>query len=388
MRADADVVIAGAGPAGSLTALLLARAGVRVRLFDRAVFPRNKLCGDTLNPGALAILRRVGALGDLEQQGLPVRGMVVTGGDGVRVEARYGDGIRGLSVLRRDLDAMLLQAAVRAGAMFEPATTIVGAAIETAERQLRVRGVRVRRSSGREDVVCAALTIAADGRRSCLAFALGLARHPARPRRWAVGGYFDGVDERSDFGEMHIRSGGYIGVAAVPGSVTNACLVVSEPRPGALSDPSGLLIETLRRDPSLAHRFVGARLIAPPVVLGPLAVDADGAGLPGLLLVGDAAGFIDPMTGDGLRFAFRGAELTADVALRELSGACADAAGELERRRAAAFRGKWRLNRALRALVASPRAVGWAGRAANMWPELLRGVIRTAGDLRELAMRN
>jgi flavin-dependent dehydrogenase len=383
MPFEADVVIAGAGPAGSLTALLLARAGVRVRLFDRAVFPRDKLCGDTLNPGALAILRRAGALGDLERHGLPVRGMVVTGEGRVRVQAEYGRDIRGLSVLRRDLDAMLLQAAVSAGATFEPATAIVGAATETNEGQPRVRGIRVRSASGRETVVGSPLTIAADGRRSCLAFALGLARHPARPRRWAIGAYFDGVDERGGFGEMHIRPAAYIGVADVPGRLTNACLVVSEPRPGVLADPSGLLIDTLRRDPALADGFVRARLIAPPVVLGPLAVDAVSAGLPGLLLVGDAAGFVDPMTGDGLRFAFRGAELTADVALRELSGQCADAAGELGRRRAAAFRGKWRLNRALRALVASPRAIGLAGRAARICPEILRGVIRSAGDLSE-----
>jgi flavin-dependent dehydrogenase len=384
MPFEADVVIAGAGPAGSLTALLLARAGVRVRLFDRAVFPRDKLCGDTLNPGALAILGRVGVLGDLAGQGLPVRGMVVTGEGGIRVQAEYGPGVLGLAVLRRDLDALLLQAAVNAGAQFEPATTIVGAATELRNGALRVRGVRLRAASGGEQVVASPLTIAADGRRSCLGFSLGLARHPARPRRWAIGGYFDGAGNLAGFGEMHIRSTRYIGIADVPGPLTNACLVVSDSRPGALADPASLLVGTLRRDPVLADRFARARLMAPPVVLGPLAVDAAAPGLPGLLLVGDAAGFIDPMTGDGLRFAFRGAELTATIAMRELTGRCQDAAGELGRHRARAFRGKWRLNRALRTLVASPRAVALAGRAAGACPELLRGVIRRAGDLAEI----
>ena len=91
-----DVLIAGAGPAGSIAALLLARAGVRVRLLDRATFPRDKLCGDTLNPGALDILRRLGIATDIERAGLPIRGMVVTGAGGVSVHGEYGPGLRGL----------------------------------------------------------------------------------------------------------------------------------------------------------------------------------------------------------------------------------------------------------------------------------------------------
>src|SRR5688572_32243098 len=60
MNSEFDVIVVGAGPAGTLAALRLARAGVRVRLIDRATFPRDKLCGDTLNPGSLAILDRLG----------------------------------------------------------------------------------------------------------------------------------------------------------------------------------------------------------------------------------------------------------------------------------------------------------------------------------------
>ena len=71
----------------------------------------------------------------------------------------------------------------------------------------------------------AAVTIAADGRRSSLAFALGLARQPARPRRWAIGAYYEGVDGLAGIGEMHIRAGHYIGVAPLPGGVANVCLV-------------------------------------------------------------------------------------------------------------------------------------------------------------------
>src|SRR6188472_4295561 len=103
-----DVLIVGAGPAGAIAALVLARAGARVRLVDRARFPRDKLCGDTINPGALAALRRLALDGDLAQRALALDGMVVTGERGVRVRAAYGRGVHALSMLRRDLDALLL----------------------------------------------------------------------------------------------------------------------------------------------------------------------------------------------------------------------------------------------------------------------------------------
>ena len=104
-----------------------------------------------------------------------------------------------------------------------------------------------------------------------------------------------------------------------------------------------------------------------PVVIGPLAVDATGVCVAGLLTVGDAAGFIDPMTGDGLRFAFRGAELAAAAAVESGDVSLASARA-LAARREREFRGKWRMNRALRALVASP----WRFRVSPRAPGCVR----------------
>ncbi|MEO5738990.1 MAG: FAD-dependent monooxygenase, partial [Vicinamibacterales bacterium] len=98
-----DVAIAGAGPAGALAASILARAGLRVRVFDRARFPRHKLCGDTLNPGALAVLRRHEDVSALIAQSDPIDGMLLTGPGGVRVRGAYGEGIAGRSVTRKVL---------------------------------------------------------------------------------------------------------------------------------------------------------------------------------------------------------------------------------------------------------------------------------------------
>jgi flavin-dependent dehydrogenase len=231
----------------------------------------------------------------------------------------------------------------------------------------------------------ARLVIAADGRRSAIAIGRGLAYQPRRPRRWAIGGYFTGVSGLTRLGEMHVRRGHYIGVAPVPGGLANACLVVPRLEGDApFGSPSDMLRRHLGADPELRERFANAAPIAPPSTLGPMAVETTAAGEAGLLLAGDAAGFIDPMTGDGLHFALQGAELAAAVALDVLSGRTPiDRAHlDLARRRSAAFTAKWRFNRALRSLVSSPRGVGGAAVAAAVAPTIFERIIRYAGDCR------
>ncbi len=121
-------------------------------------------------------------------------------------------------------------------------------------------------------------------------------------------------------------------------------------------------------------------MITHPVCLGPLAVESTAGGAPGLLLAGDAAGFIDPMTGDGLRFALRGGELAAHAALAVLEHGRPDAHLDLARRRRREFASKWRFNRALRALAGSPLAMQMASHGAEWAPRWLERTIRYAGD--------
>ena len=119
-----DVAIVGAGPAGTLAALVLARQGRRVRLFDRARFPRAKLCGDTLNPGALASLSAHLDLTALRAQGVALSGMRLSGPGGVSVVGRYPAHATGLSVMRAVLDAWLLDQACQDGVAVEELSLI------------------------------------------------------------------------------------------------------------------------------------------------------------------------------------------------------------------------------------------------------------------------
>ena len=151
---------------------------------------------------------------------------------------------------------------------------------------------------------------------------------------------------------------------------------------GAMKDPRRALLDAVHAEPMLRDRFADARLVCDPLVLGPLAVDATPRAIPprGLLLAGDASGFIDPMTGDGLRFALRGGELAAHAALRVLEHGWHAVHADLEETRRREFGSKWRFNRMLRGLVASPlgvRGATWGGRVA---PAAVRALIRYASD--------
>lgn len=379
-RRDVDVVVVGAGPAGAVAATVLARAGARVRLLDRARFPRPKLCGDTLNPGALAILRRLDLAAPIEPCSLRIDGMLVTGEGGVRIEGRYPDGLHGIALRRSVLDAALVSAAVSAGVTFEDGVTVKAPLLESPTPSI-VRGVSL--SGPGSPPIHAPVTIAADGRHSTLAFALGLARHPPAPRRWAIGMQVSGMTGAAAFGEMHIRRGHYIGVAPLPGGLTNICVVrPSQALAGTLRDPAAVLLAALAADPELRQRMQGVQAASAAGVLGPLAVDAvaDAAVPEGLLLAGDACGFVDPMTGDGLRFALRGGELAGLAALRVLEHGWDGVQRDLALHRRQEFAAKWRFNRALRALVGSPAGVWAATRSARFAPAVVRALITRASD--------
>jgi flavin-dependent dehydrogenase len=383
-----DVLIVGAGPAGSVAALLLARAGVTVRLIDRARFPRDKLCGDTVNPGTLALLDHLGVGPLVRARGLAVTGMTVTGPAAASVAGDYPHGLSGASLRRRELDQILVEAAVRAGVAFDDGMAVHATRTSSAGRVEKV----VVRAGGAEHDLAARVVIAADGRASRIAASLGLASFAPRPRRWAFGAYFTGVTGLTAHGEMHVRANGYVGIAPLPDGIANVCCVRGADRVRAaaasltrLALPSetpseGVLADAIASDPALRERFTNAARISHVTVLGPLAVDGYAAGCPGLLLAGDAAGFVDPMTGDGLRFAVRGGMLAAQHALRELAtGTPQHAALHAARRRE--FSGKWRINRALRALVSSPRGVVVAAGIGATWAAPVRTLIALAGDV-------
>src|SRR5437660_125783 len=222
-----DVIVVGGGPAGSVAAAVLAGAGCRVLVAERARFPRNKPCGDYLNPGCAGVLNRIGALGDIEHAALPVPGWRIVAPDGAAASTAFSSGT-GFALPRRTLDHILLTRAATMGA-----AVIEGARVTALDRGPGGVGVAIGRGDapGEHEVLNARLVIGADGLRSAIARMIGAGAVP-RDGRFTVGAYLEGLDgagasgERPP-GEIHFARDRFCGIAHLPGGLANVTIALS-----------------------------------------------------------------------------------------------------------------------------------------------------------------
>jgi flavin-dependent dehydrogenase len=233
---------------------------------------------------------------------------------------------------------------------------------------------------GAPEPLDARLVVAADGRRSVIARRLGLLREHRALRKFAVRGYWSGVQGLTDHGEMHVTRGGYCGIAPLgPGEANVTFVLDHADMRAAGGDLDQFYLRTLGRWPRLVERLEEADLEGPARAIGPLALEARRVSAPGALLVGDAAGFYDPFTGEGVTLALRGAELAAEVAHRALTAGKADLR-EYDRRRHEATRDKFRLNRLLQRIVGWPGLANAVAKRLAARPDLADRLVGIAGD--------
>ncbi len=300
-----DVIVVGGGPAGATAAALMAARGVPVLLVDRADFPRPKPCGESLNPGAVRELARLGAEVELRAftHGRISRWKVEAPG-GHCFEGGYPAGIHGLAIDRTRLDALLLERAARFGAEVE-----TGVRVDDLLRgPTGVRGVRTAR--GR--VLEADLVIGADGLRSVVARRLGLHRRGSL-RKLALTAHVRGACLPPETGILTVRHWGCVGAVGMGADVANIVVVLSEAAaPAVRGDAAGFFDRSIAGVPALA----GAIRVTPVLATGPFDAPLRRVAAPGAILIGDAAGYFDPFTGQGVFKALRSAREAATMVER------------------------------------------------------------------------
>ncbi len=369
-----DAIVVGAGPAGSAAAATLARHGHRVMLIDRAHFPRDKPCGDYCDPGAGQALDELGCRAEVLAAGaVPISTMIVIAQDGTGFEAPFPSG-SGLLLRRIRLDASLLAHAARRGADVLEGVGVDSVRVDDGYVEARAEHARVGAFRAR-------LLIAADGMRSTTAHRLGLLTTVPR-ERYTVGAYFSGLRGASPRGELHLGPNLYCGVAYFGEGAANVCMAL--PRSFFRHrTPEQAFRDGLRFLPSLADTLVCARRETAYRCTGPVGFTAHEVVTDRVMLVGDAAGQIEPMTGQGIFLALRSGMLAAEVAARAL------ATGNLSQqslrayacRRSEEIDGKLRLARWLQRLVFRTRLAPHLVKRLAVKPELASQLLGVTGDV-------
>lgn len=326
-------------------------------MVDRATFPRDKACSEYMSPEGARHLSALGVLEAVEEQGgRQILGTTVHAPRGSSLTglfARAGHAAfraSGLSVSRRLLDGALVEAAQRAGATILEGVTAIGVVRDGAA----VGGLVVRDRDGAVRELRAPITVGADGLRSVVAREIG-SRRPARLRRYAFVAHLSGVAGLGQTAELHVSARGYIGINPLGGGLANVALVVPhtevEPSKGR-AEP--FFFERLGRFSGIGERLRSAIIEREVMVTGPFDAWSRRVTAPGALLLGDAADFFDPFTGEGICAAFRGAELAEPLIRAALERPGTGALAEYARRRRAAFLGKWVIERAIGYAMLAP----------------------------------
>jgi flavin-dependent dehydrogenase len=354
-----------------------------VLVLERAPRPIEKICGEYVGPRAVQDLERLGfgdALHGVASR--PLHGMAMVAPDGTEVVAEFADASgaprHGLAVARPQLDGALLQEARRRGARVELGETVVGVELDGATRAVVVRS-RTREWRAR-------LILGADGRFSAVSRALGLAL-PSPSERGVIHAWLRGVTGLCDRGEMHLlRDGSYLGLDPLADGRLNAGLVVDGEvvaQAARAQDGAARLLAAAAASPALARRFAGAEVDGEVRLLAPMRTRVRAVVAERALLVGDAAGFVDPLTGEGIHLAIAGGELAARAATAALHQADPRAAlAGYARAHARLVRAKRWFHPLLQALLRHPAWADHVGRRLRGDPAAARRLLAVLGNLR------
>lgn len=337
-----DVVIVGAGVAGSATAIHLARRGRSVLLLDRSSFPRRKACGEALFPQGRAELAALNVQTLLTGDSIELRAVRFTLGRR-SAEARIGSqGPGAIGVSRLKLDSLLIDAARRAGAEIETGVPVRRLAREGRHYEVEADGER---ADGK-------VIVAADGLRSGLRLQAGLNVNSAA-RRYGISAHALVAEALPARIDVYFERGYEVYVTPLGGSLVNVAVLLDHSRVDELAGRLREGFVSLVRSAPIGG--VGVELVDEPLAVGPFPAKAKTMWRANLVLAGDAAGFFDPISGNGMTLALVSARHCASAIDAYLSTGSTEPLREYERRCRALARNSTMFARLILALAARPR---------------------------------
>ncbi|MGH7363970.1 MAG: NAD(P)/FAD-dependent oxidoreductase, partial [Candidatus Methylomirabilales bacterium] len=384
-----QVVVVGGGPAGAAAALVLARRGAEVLLLDRARFPRPKPCGQYVGPDGARLLGALGLWEAVRGAGArPLTAMRIEAPDGSVLLGRFPggpaagpgepatqDGPTAFALSREALDAALLDRTRLAGVRILEDLRVVQ--VETGASDVVVHALAGRRPL----TLRAEWVIGADGRHSVVARALGLRRRLLRLRRFGLLADFAGFPEADPLGEIFLGRHAYCIVNPLGGGRACVGVVTDWQVEACRVGLPGLLAGQLAAFPSVAQRVAGARLLGTLYGVGPLAFQRERPGAGRALLVGDAAGFYDPLTGEGVTAALQTGALAGALLAEGLAAAAkppeVQAAYAASRRRLLGPRR--RLLALLQGVIRRPGLACWVAHYLERHPGALAALMAAIG---------
>src|SRR2546423_7904913 len=346
-----DVAIVGGGPAGSTCAAFCAAAGLRTVVIEREKFPREKVCGDCINPACWPVIERLdlaGEIRNLPHGVLDAVEFISIGGQKLPIDLPHGDRSE-IAIKRSVFDHLLLDRARTLGSEVREEATLV-ALDRTREKNWKIDIVR--------ETIIARVVVGADGRNSTVARLRNLLPRLER-ERVALQAH---IALPQDFGNrivLQFLPEGYSGQAPVNDHELNLCLVGTPPT-----------ISSLR---TWAEQEFGLPADQPWRTITPLTRAPISPAHENLFLIGDATRVVEPFTGEGIYYALRSGELAANAIARILRGEDRQSAlRQFVRAHRAMYRGRLWINRLARAAGLSPKTASRFLRVARVSPTIMR----------------
>lgn len=365
-----DAVIVGAGPAGSLAAHQLAKDGLRVLLVDRKRFPRAKVCGGCVNDRSLSLLREAG-LGDMisREDAVPLSRMEIHSPRQNVALSLPG----GIAISRTRFDELLLERALQRGVAFLSGVT---ANLDDLIDSGRARTVHLQEQDQTSFMVRSQLVILADGLANSTLKKYPDAKSRSTPAaRVGLGGTLAHASENYRAGciYMAVSNKGYVGLTRFAGDQLNIAAALNAHAIKKAENKSALIADILAgaRLPSIEHLDDVDWSGTIPLTRTPPRM-----ALPRVLLCGDAAGYVEPFTGEGIASALQGGFLAAAFVRSRLHDWDAGAEQQWTRLYRGRIQNRYRYCRWIARISRSPRAVEWALSTVRRFPAITRPVIR------------